>query len=107
MYLRRCGKSKASQTNTYWQLVESVRTERGPRQRVVSYLGDLSTPVCEGIRVAAESRGWNAQRQFFDEDLKPVWQEIDTQRVQVERARDFGGAWLALQIIDILGLPTL
>jgi len=104
MYLRRCGGSKASQTNTYWQLVESVRTESGPRQRVVSYLGALSAPVCEEIPVTEWDRGWFFKRQIFEEDLDPDWQEIDTGRVRVERVRDFGAVWLALQISDILGL---
>ena len=105
MYLRRCGGSKSGQSNTYWQLVESVRTERGPRQRVVSYLGALSAPVCESIPVADEERGWFWKRQIFEEDLDPSWQEIDTGHVRIERMRDFGAAWLALQVADILGLP--
>jgi len=104
MYLRRCGKSKKNQTDRYWELVESYRTERGPRQRVVSYLGALSKPVCDGIQVAAEERAWYWQRQLFDEDLEPEWQQIDTRRVHVERVRDFGGAWLSLQAMDIIGL---
>ena len=96
---------KSGKEHVYWQLVESYRTERGPRQRVVSYLGDLSKPICDGIQVAAEERGWYFQRQLFDEDLEPEWQQVDTRRVHVERVRNFGGAWLSLQAMDMVGLP--
>ena len=40
MYMRKCGRRVGSERKDYWQLVESYRTERGPRQRVVAYLGD-------------------------------------------------------------------
>jgi len=41
MYLRRCYRVKDGKRHAYWALVESVRTVRGPRQRVVAYLGEL------------------------------------------------------------------
>jgi transposase len=105
MYLRPCGKSKSNKDKVYWQLVESVRTERGPRQRIVAYLGDVSESARAGIELAAEDRSSVHQRQLFDEDLEPEWQRIDTRRVRVERARDFGGSWLALEVLERLGLP--
>jgi transposase len=106
MYLRRCGKS-SGRNKVYWELVESVRTERGPRQRVVAYLGSLSKPACDGIEIAAEDRCHQSWLQLFDEDLEPEWAQIDTRNVRVERARDFGGAWLALHLMGILGLNRL
>ena len=36
MYLRRCRPTKSKKDHVYWELVESYRTERGPRQRVVA-----------------------------------------------------------------------
>ena len=105
MYLRRCGKSKANKDNVYWQLVESVRTERGPRQRIVAYLGDVSESARVGVELAAEDRSSVYQRQLFDEDLEPEWQRVDTRRVRVDRTRDFGGNWLALEVLERLGLP--
>src|SRR5580693_3392728 len=106
MYLRRCGKSKANKDHVYWQLVESVRTERGPRQRIVAYLGDVSESSRAGVELAAEDRSSVYQRQLFDEDLEPEWQRVDTRRVRVERTRDFGGSWLALEVLERLGLPA-
>jgi transposase len=106
MYLRRCGKSKANKDNVYWQLVESVRTERGPRQRIVAYLGDAPEASRRGVELAAEDRSSVWQRQLFDEDLEPEWQRVDTRRVRVERTRDFGGSWLSLEVLERLGLPA-
>jgi len=107
MYLRRCGKTRSGAEQKHWQLVESVRTERGPRQRVVAYLGSMDEPAREGIRLGALDKTGVLQRQLFDEDLEPEWAVIDTKRVRVERSRDFGGSWLALKILDILGLSEL
>jgi hypothetical protein len=40
---------KNGKSHTYWQWVESYRTPRGPRHRVVAYLGELD---------GSERRGW-------------------------------------------------
>ncbi len=39
MYLRRHRRRKAGHNYDYWTLVESVRTARGPRQRIVAHIG--------------------------------------------------------------------
>ncbi len=41
MYLRRCYRNKDGKRHGYWALVESYRSSRGPRQRVVAYLGEM------------------------------------------------------------------
>jgi hypothetical protein len=41
MYLRRCYRKKDGKRHAYWALVESYRTDRGPRQRVVAWLAQL------------------------------------------------------------------
>jgi hypothetical protein len=41
MYLRRTTKKKKGTDYDCWLLVESVRTPRGPRQRVVATLGKI------------------------------------------------------------------
>ena len=41
MFLKRNRRTKNGETYEYWSLVETVRTERGPRHRVVSNLGKL------------------------------------------------------------------
>jgi transposase len=104
MYLKRCGPSKSNKEHVYWELVESYRTERGPRQRVVAYLGDISQAVCLGVKQAAEEKTDTWQRRLFDEEGDPEWVEIDIKRIRVEKVRDFGGYWLGLQILDKLEL---
>ena len=104
MYLKRCGQTKTKRDGVYWELVESYRTERGPRQRVVSYLGDVSGSKRLGIQQAARGAPGSWQSRLFDEEGEPEWVEVDTKRVRVERVRDFGGFWLGLEISDRLGL---
>jgi len=107
MYLRRCGQTKARKEGVYWELVESYRTERGPRQRVVAYLGDVAEAERLGIKQAATGNGHYWQSRLFDEQGQPQWVEVDANRVRVERVRDFGGYWLGLELaekLDLIGL---
>jgi transposase len=50
-----------------------------------------------------------AQLQLFDEvgQIEPEWVEIDTANVRVENQLEFGGAWLALELIRQLRLDDL
>ena len=41
MFLRRFNRRKNGKPHFYWALVESYRTARGSRQRIVAYLGEL------------------------------------------------------------------
>ena len=101
MYLRPCFRQKDGKRHAYWALVESYRTVRGPRQRVVSYLGEMDAEGRVGVRAAAEGKH---QYGLF-EPLEPEWVEVDVKRVAVERKREFGGAWLGLEMCRSLGLP--
>lgn len=107
MYVRRCGQSRAKRDGIYWELVESYRTERGPRQRVVAYLGDVSERRRLGIEQAARGATGSWQSRLFDEEGEPEWVEVDSKRVWVEGVRDFGGCWLGLEISERLGLIPL
>ncbi len=49
MFLRRFQKRKNGKSHVYWALVETYRTVKGPRQRIVSYLGELQE---------SEQSGW-------------------------------------------------
>ena len=42
MFLRRYQRTKEGKKHAYFALVESQRTERGPRQRLAAQLGELS-----------------------------------------------------------------
>lgn len=103
MYLRRCYRRKDGKRHAYWALVESYRTARGPRQRVVAYLGEMDAAGRLGVRRCAEGGEGSRQRGLFREQ-EPEWIEVDVQRVAVERSRDFGGVWLGLELCRRLGL---
>jgi hypothetical protein len=56
MYLKRCGPTKSKNEQLYWELVESYRTARGPRQRVVAYLGDIRQSIGEVLKQETEEK---------------------------------------------------
>ena len=97
--------------HAYWALVESYRTERGLRQRIVSYLGQLKESQRPGIKQAANGNKKSALRQLrlFDADNKPELQciEVDAANLRVENQQDFGGPWPGLQLIHKLKFDEL
>jgi transposase len=103
MYLRRCYRRKDGKRHAYWALVESYRTARGPRQRVVAYLGEMDEAGRLGVRQQAEYGDARWQRRLFDR-AEPEWVEVDLKRIAVERNRQFGGPWLGLELCRWLGL---
>ena len=109
MYLRRYCKKVNGEEYGYWSLVESVRTTRGPRQRVVANIGKLPGLDKE------ERVGWeeivrvlngNPESQdglFEKKEDPPSWATVDINRVSVERLRNFGDIYLALLLWNQLG----
>lgn len=106
MYVRRCYRQKNGKRHAYWALVESYRTARGPRQRVVAYLGELDEQGRVGVQRAAEP-AFSSQEHLFQPPTSPEWVEVDLRGVRVEGNRQFGGCWLGLAILRQLGLPQL
>ena len=103
MYLRPIYRNKDGKRHAYWALMESVRTERGPRSHVVAYLGVLSDSERRGVADVAQDRH-STQQDLFEEE--PAWVEVDTSRVRVERLRRFGGPWLGRELWRQLGLDA-
>ena len=103
MYIRRCYRKHEGKRYAYWALVESYRTERGPRQRVVAYLGQLDERGRLGVTQAA-GKDLHPEQGWLWEQSEPEWVEVDASRVRVERPREFGGSWLGLQLLGQLGL---
>lgn len=106
MFIRQCYRKKNGKRHAYWALVESCRTLRGPRQRIVSYLGEMDERGRLGMLQTATAQGLHHQRRLFD-DVAPRWVEVDTSRIRVERCVDFGGPWLAMKLLKHLGLESL
>jgi transposase len=112
MFLRRCERRKGAKKHTYWALVESYRTAKGSRQRVIAYLGELKP---------SEHNGWahlgkqlpeleRPQPSLFD---PPQCDEPDEEvlvqlsGIRLENLRDFGDVWLAWGLWRLLGLGEL
>lgn len=107
MFIRPCYRRKDGRCHAYWALVESYRTERGPRQRTVAYLGQLDEAGRLGVKRAAKGNKKSTEQQlqlWEDDSPAPEWVEIDTTVVRVENQLAFGGPWLALEIIRRLQL---
>ena len=102
MYLRRCFREKDGKRHAYWALVESHRTARGPRQRVVAYLGEMDERGRVGVEQCASERSTYQPGLFAA--TEPEWVEVDLKRVRVERSRRFGGVWLGQQLLRRLEL---
>ena len=114
MFLRRCKRRKNGKQHTYWALVESYRTGRGSRQRVVAYLGELKRSEQSGWAQLGRHLDKKARPEpsLFDPphyddptDEEPV--EVNLKGLRLERLRDFGDVWLALGLWRLLGLDSL
>jgi transposase len=105
MFVRQCYRSKNGKRHAYWALVESYRTQRGPRQRVVAWLGDVDVEGRLGVQQAAQERKAEArQPSFLDKEAEPRWVRVNAKAVRVENSRQFGAPWLALTLIRQLKL---
>jgi len=105
MFLRPHYRKRNGRREAYWALVESYRTERGPRQRTVAYLGAMDEAGRLGVHQAVEPAASDPQQRLFAEQSPaPRYVEIDRTRVRVENCRAFGGPWTALELIRHLGL---
>jgi len=102
MYVRSCYRNKDGKRHAYWALVESYRTVRGPRQRVVAWLGAMDEQGRLGVKHCAERTDAQQPGLFFDP--QPEWVEVDARGVRVERSRQFGGPWLGLELLRHLEL---
>jgi len=102
MYLRRCYRRKDGKRHAYWALVESYRTNRGPRQRVVAWLGVMDERGRLGVQRCAEKN--TAYQTGLFTTTEPEWVEVDVKRVRVERSRNFGGPWLGRELLRRLEL---
>ncbi len=120
MFLRRKTKSARGVPYSYRHLCETVRTARGPRQRVVTSLGKLDEAELAGLR-----GGWDHLRSLLRgespsaptaelpglEAASPtpaeLWERADIGGLRVERTRDFGESYLALSLWHRLRLDEL
>jgi Transposase DDE domain len=116
MFLRRYTRSKDAKTHTYYALVESVRTDAGPRQRTVAYLGELNHDQERRWQrtIVFYNRQGDAQqlRLFPDNEEVVLPDDPDVARIRLgcvgwTNARRFGDIWLALWLWRYLGLDEI
>ena len=113
MFIKRIRVATKKERRTYWALVKSVRTARGPRHHVVAYLGELGQ---------SEQAGWAQVARIIDHrpspclplldmaephDPVPDKVEVCVRGARVERTRDFGVVYLALTLWRTLKLDKL
>lgn len=105
MFIRPTTIRKNGRSYAYWRLVESYRTEKGPRQRTVAYLGQMDEAGRLGMLKAASTPDEpQSPGLFASQDTEPRFVEIDRKFLRVENSRQFGGPWLAMQLVRKLGL---
>jgi hypothetical protein len=116
MFLRRYTRSKDGKTHSYYALVESVRTDAGPRQRIVAYLGELNHDQERRWQrtIVFHNRQGDAQqlRLFPDDEEVVLPDDPDVARIRLSKvgwtnARRFGDIWLALWLWRYLGLDDI
>lgn len=126
MYLRSTVVKTKAKTFRYWKLVETVRTEKGPRQRVIAHLGDLIRFGPEDWQELADRMGepeiaGKLQRRVKQGGRKgrpPNWTLDDSVKkgemvtirldsIRLKDPRDFGDIYVGLQIWKYLGLGKL
>lgn len=105
MFLRKNRRTKDGKPHVYWSLVETVRTPKGPRQKVVGYLGDLDEEkedLYRGMvkRLKGQSDG---QLEIF-KPLRTGSVSIFPEKLRVEKVRDFGDAWVGVGLWKLLEL---
>lgn len=116
MFLRRYQRSKDGKQHAYFALVESVRTECGPRQRIVAQLGELTDDQQRRWqRTAIFHTRHEDGRQlplFLDDENAPLPDDPDVVRIRLGKvgwtnARAFGDVWLGLKLWQKLGLDKI
>jgi transposase len=116
MFLRRYVRIKSGKKHAYFALVESVRTDAGPRQQVVAYLGELNADQERRWQrtVVFHNRQGDAQqlRLFPDDDDVVLPDDPEIVRVRVSdvswsNARRFGDIYLARWLWNLLDLDNI
>ena len=116
MFLRRYRRTNNGKTHTYYALVESIRTEAGPRQRVVAHLGELNHDQerrWQRTVVFHNRQGEDRQLRLFPDDEQvdlpddPDVVRISLKSVGWANPRRFGDVWLGLWLWRRLKLDEI
>jgi len=108
VFLRRIRPRGKGRRQEYWALLESYRTAKGSRHRVVAYLGKLS---------AKEVSGWEKLAAHLDGKAPPMpglfdppagegleVASVELKNIRLQNVREFGQVYLAWVLWRMLGL---
>lgn len=108
MFLRATTRKKDGKVHRYWSVVESCRTKAGRVvQRHVLYLGEINDAQraawCKTIEVLEEGRARPTQVAIFPQDRQAPEMDcavvqVRLERLRLERPRQWGACWLALEL---------
>ena len=116
MFLRRYRRMRCGKPHSYFALVENLRTENGPRQRIVSYLGELNADAerkWQRTVVFHNRQGDERQlRLFADDVVAELPDDPDVVRIRLSEVgwtngRSFGDVYLGLWLWRKLGLDDI
>jgi transposase len=116
VFLRAYTKTKDGKPHTYYALVESVRTDAGPRQQIVAYLGELNHDEQRRWQrtVVFHNRQGETQqlRLFPDNSHVALPDDPDIVRIRLSsvgwtNARHFGDVYLARWLWQMLRLDQI
>jgi len=114
MFLKRLQRRKNGKGHTYWALVESIRTTKGSRHRVVAYLGELKkserngwAQLCHRLNGRARPQPSLFDPPHYDDPIDDEPVLVKLKSIRLQRLRDFGDVWLALGLWRLLGLDQL
>lgn len=107
MYLRKHSRIKDGKIHLYWSLMETVRTDEGPRQRLLCYLGELNSSRMTSWRKVVKvfnEEGKEEQLELFPSETAPVEEtarnivRVDLSSIRLQRGREFGAVYAAFEI---------
>src|SRR5262245_30908193 len=116
MFLRRYRRKRSGKQHSYYALVENARTAKGPRQRIVAYLGELNHDQERSWHraiVVLNREGDAQQLRLFPDDVSlPIPNDPDVVRVRLSKvswtnARSFGDVWLGLWLWRLVKLDQI
>ena len=108
MFLRATTRKKDGKAHRYWSVVENCRTKaRRVVQRHVLYLGEINDAQkqawCKTIEVLEEGRARPTQVAIFPQDRQAPEMDcavvqVRLDRLRLERPRQWGACWVALEL---------
>jgi transposase len=111
MFLRATQRTKDGKTHRYWSVVENRRVRGGGVvQKTLLYLGEINDSQhagwCRSIEAVDGKRG--VQMALFPEDRTPPPDvpavQVRMSQLTLERPRQWGACWLAMEVWDQLHL---